>query len=220
MTEGERPFIGAAVKSVLSQSHPTTPTVYVAETNTWIEQEVGNADGRVIVRRIPMQSLSHVRNLGVSEAQSDWVAFLDGDDLWVDDKVELQLEATRRRQRDAIGTRHLMIRADGKPYAYGLARKMPMPSSWIARRELLLANPFDIVPMFEDAFLWNRLKQAGRTHTMREFLLHYRVREQSLSSGFPAKDRKMRIARMSRRPLMRLPLLLATRVWSMMTPCR
>lgn len=198
MTDGDRPFVGEAMRSVAAQTEPCRLIVMVAPANDWIEPMLAELGLDAVVKRVPLQPVGLVRNLGITEARTEWVAFLDGDDVWLPNKIERQLALARASGRSAIGVRHILIRTDGTPYFYAFARAHPMPSSFLVKRELMLCEPFSDVPRWEDSELWKRLRRLGVAVTMREHLLLYRVREASLSSDWsPAKQRKERIARLA-----------------------
>jgi len=59
-------------------------------TAEWVESL---ADPRVkVIREKHTGNRSRLRNLGVRESRADWIAFLDSDDVWLPEKLSLQLE--------------------------------------------------------------------------------------------------------------------------------
>ena len=54
------------------------------------------ADGRLrVLRNDVTRGVAAARNRGIAEAEGDWVAFLDDDDLWAPNKLRAQVEAAR-----------------------------------------------------------------------------------------------------------------------------
>ena len=53
-------------------------------------------DPRLQVFSYPNAGIAAARNRGLERARGEFVSFIDADDLWTADKLELQLEALRR----------------------------------------------------------------------------------------------------------------------------
>lgn len=213
MTPGEFPFVLTAVRSALAQTERCAVLLLVAEDNDRIEQLLGPAAATLTIKRLPLQPPGLVRNLGASLARTEWVAFLDGDDVWMPRKIERQLACAAATRRTAIGCRHLLIREDDKPFFYGFARKAPLTSSFFIRRDLMLREPFSDAMCWEDVELWNRFNADGAAITLREHLIGYRVRQNSLSTQqSPAKKRKYLFCRFSHVPAMRPLLVMGSRI--------
>src|ERR1035437_9648809 len=86
-------FIAATLESVLSQSLPADEILVVDDGST--DNTVAIAawfPPPVRVLSIPNSKAGAARNFGVSQAQTEWVAFLDADDLWEENKLERQME--------------------------------------------------------------------------------------------------------------------------------
>jgi len=137
--------------------------------------------------------------------QTDLVAFLDSDDLWKPPKLKRQIDSLATCGWDVVGSKHILIREDGTPFFFGFAKNLPMTSSWLGRTATFRERPFEHV-WGEDVLLWERLESEGRCGILDDFLIRYRVRDHSISSGTPTKERKLAYARKSRilgvRPLL------------------
>ncbi len=208
MTDAERPFLRETLQSVYNQTVPCEVIIVVSDDNSWIDGVIEEFPGTQVIRR-PLGWLGAVRNTGVAAASSEFVAFLDGDDVWLPTKMERQIDFLRRSQQDFVAVDHMLITEAGKVYAYALARHLPMPSSWMVRRQTMLQHPFNPdLPTMEDADWWFSTWHSVRKCRLPEPLIRYRVRGQSLSAASRSKRRKLAVARISGMPVAR-PLLLA-----------
>lgn len=212
MTDAERPFLAEAIRSVQNQTVPSSVALCVTESNDWVDEVLAAVAPGIEVLRLPLAPLGHVRNTAIAKLDCDFVAFLDGDDAWVPPKLERQFAVMSERGLDAVGTKHKLVRSDGKAFFYAFALDYPMPSSWLARVQCLRDRPFPAVRVAEDIPIWDRLRAEARVGVLDEFLLRYRVRTGSLSQGTPSMRRKRAYERRSHIPGMRHALLLGSYV--------
>jgi glycosyltransferase involved in cell wall biosynthesis len=208
MTDAERPFIREALQSVRDQTLPCETIVVVVESNTWIDDVAADFPHMKVMRRPPGWE-GAARHTAIDAARTEFVAFLDGDDVWLPNKTSKQVEFLRHGCWDLVGADYILTTEEGKPFAYGLARYMPPPSSWMVRRETMLRYPFDPnTPLAVDWQWWVSTWHTVRRFRLPEQLMKYRVRRQSLSTALPVKRRKLALSKLSSVPTAR-PLLLA-----------
>jgi glycosyltransferase involved in cell wall biosynthesis len=209
MTLGDRPFVREAVQSVKDQTAPCEIIVVVEKSNDWIEATLAGIPG-IRIMRIPLSPPGPTRNVAVAEAKTEFIAFLDADDVWLPNKTAVQLEFLRRRKADFVGVDHTLMREDGTVFAYGTAKYIPMPSGWMVRRDFMLRFPFrdKFGGESADTAIWWRDTEETERHRIARHLVNYRVRTVSVSTDHVSKKKKLRVANMSRLPLAR-PLLLA-----------
>ncbi|HEY6617951.1 MAG: glycosyltransferase family 2 protein [Xanthobacteraceae bacterium] len=90
-------LVTRAVKSALAQSLTNIEVVIVIDgpdpETTQALNAIADSRLRLIQNARPGGS-AEARNVGVTAAQGEWVAFLDDDDEWLKDKLELQLAVT------------------------------------------------------------------------------------------------------------------------------
>jgi glycosyltransferase involved in cell wall biosynthesis len=136
---------------------------------------------------------SVARNVGVQRARGEWIAFLDGDDVWLSEKLERQMELSRQDTRANLlftnyykwdGRRDLFTTyAADKPLPEGdtleqlIFKYLYHTSTVVVRRQTLLdAGPFDAgLKLSEDWDIWLRIAESGIwARGIREPLVRYR----------------------------------------------
>ena len=147
--------------------------------------------------------VSYSRKRGLEAARGEWIAFLDSDDMWTQDKLKKQISITYEGNADLIFTGSSFIKSDGSPYSWImnvpktitfrqlLKQNVISNSSVLVRKELLMKHMVDGDYMHEDFACWlSCLRGGARAHGINEPLLVYRVSSTS-KSGNKFKAAKM-----------------------------
>ena len=97
VTYNKADTLPAAINSVLAQTYRDREILVVDDGSSDDTAERVKAYGDAI-RYLPKKNggTGSARNLGSAQALGRFVAFLDGDDLWLPDKLQLQMEAFHR----------------------------------------------------------------------------------------------------------------------------
>jgi teichuronic acid biosynthesis glycosyltransferase TuaG len=111
-------FLPDMVASLKRQSLAEWELIYVDDGSTdgslKYMETVAADDPRVrIFRTSGRQGASTARNLGISEARARFVAFLDSDDWWLPEKLELQVEQMVRERAAFSCTGYWVCHEDG-----------------------------------------------------------------------------------------------------------
>jgi glycosyltransferase involved in cell wall biosynthesis len=86
--------IGRAIESVLAQRSPPTEIIVVDDGSTDHGPAIVASDfPEVILLRQVNMGAGEARNAGIHRAQSEWVAFLDADDVWGPSHLQFAAEA-------------------------------------------------------------------------------------------------------------------------------
>lgn len=91
---GVEKHISAAVRSVLEQTYKNFELIIVDNGSSERTLEVCQQfkDSRIKIIRQPNRGASVLRNIGLRHAQGEYVAFLEGDDVWLPEKLEKHVE--------------------------------------------------------------------------------------------------------------------------------
>ncbi len=208
-------YVEEGLQSVLKQTFPVYEILVVDDGST----DDGPARVRNIAQGKPMiRLLQHpggenrgpgaTRALGVAEARGEYVAFLDADDVWREDKLERQMKVFVEHPdvvlaygRELVVDEHLRptningmtVLGGGKPnvptrvFATLIRENVIPTSSVIARRESILGvGNFRTEPRdhFEDWLVWTRLAYFYPFLFLPETLAYYRTHGENLTTTY------------------------------------
>ena len=103
--------VQAALKSVMAQTYPEFEVIVVDDGST---DGTGEAIPKIIMSQAASgeriryffqsnQGSSVARNKGIEQARGEWIAFLDSDDVWLPEKLELQMQAIQQFEAECGG---------------------------------------------------------------------------------------------------------------------
>lgn len=130
------------------------------------------------------------RNLCIENARSEFVAYMDGDDISAPERLKTQREfLASHPDVGVVGSSMLLIDGDGKVVGERSAvekdadirRSMlqfnPIPQPTVMARLALIraAGAYNVGELSEDFNLWVRLAKLTKFHNLREKLIKYRV---------------------------------------------
>lgn len=115
------------------------------------------------------------RNKGILKAKNKWIALVDDDDFWLEDKLSLQKEIIKKFPQYAMISCWSYIKSNDKfeifripshyaknPKRYILETNFLMSPTMLIKKEALLNNRFDIsLPSCQDWDLWTSLITKG-----------------------------------------------------------
>lgn len=137
------------------------------------------------------------RSVAMRMSTGKYLAFLDSDDLWTEDKLEKQIKfmeetdslfsCTAYRLMKEDGTLENMMRVPPKKTSYASMLMLANPvgnSTVIYNREVLGEFQVPLIKKRNDFALWLLiLKHTKYCHGMPDVLAHYRLRKVSVSSS-------------------------------------
>ncbi|MDO4568670.1 MAG: glycosyltransferase [Clostridia bacterium] len=194
-------FLPCALDSLLAQTHSDFECIVVDDCSSdatfSIAQEYAQRDARFsAVRSSSRGNAAGARNRGVALARGEYVAFLDSDDAFLPQKLEIQLAAMQRAGAEFSCTAYELVDERFEPLeAISHVAQTILPAELIventvgcstvmARRELLLRHPFDSSFFHEDYVCWLAcIEDCGSILGIDEPLTKYRFMRGSKSGN-------------------------------------
>lgn len=206
----EGKYIQAAVRSVLNQTLAgQIASIVIADDGSdpdtvAILRSIESWDSRVqVIYGSGGRGISNQRNLAIGMTSAPLIALLDGDDIWLPDKLSLQVAALKEQaavglvytdfsvfpgEDQALARRAGVLDITKKPdllVTYFLNDPPIIPSTVLMRRACyLLAGGFDAsVKVFEDTDFYLRLAQVCRFAVVNRSLLLKRLHPASITGN-------------------------------------
>lgn len=193
--------IQLAISSVINQSFADWELLVVNDCSTDKTDEIlrsfAKTDARIIViENKDNQGVSMLRHNGVVASKGTWIAFLDSDDVWREDKLEKQLAVQKKTNASLLFTGSAFMDNNGDPIDYYLhaperltyhdllKQNLLSNSSSLVKAELIKKYESIGDQMHEDYATWLKIMRTGiDAYGVDEPLLIYRLSSGSKSSN-------------------------------------
>jgi teichuronic acid biosynthesis glycosyltransferase TuaG len=190
-------FLSESIESVQRQTHSNWELIFVDDASTdktlSVAEEFAIHDPRIrIVRCANNLGVAQARNTGIAEARGQYLAFLDSDDLWIQEKLAIQVRFLAESDAGFCFGSYRRLTSDGR-----MSNPVQIPDR-VTYDNLLYGNvigcltvlidrtkigPF-LMPSVshEDFAAWlSILKRGHVAHGIQQDLARYRVSSSSVS---------------------------------------
>jgi len=190
-------FIAESIASVQGQTYKNWELIIVDDCSTDNTDEVVAPylkDSRIIYFKNEENCGAAIsRNRALREAKGKWIAFLDSDDVWEEDKLSRQISFMEEGGYRFSYTAYTQIGEDGSP----LNKRITGPKKISHRHMKHYGWPGCLTVMYDADFvgliqianlkkrnddaMWLKVSRKCKCYFLNEALAHYRVRGGSLS---------------------------------------
>ena len=191
-------YITQTLQSVMHQTYRNLECIIVDDGST--DNSVDIARKFISENELPWRLISQqnsgqtkARNLGIQQAQGEFMAFLDSDDLWPAAKIELQVQAIGKNPNVVLVLSSYAIFSEGSsiPRVVRHKKSKKMNSRWLDMRGfgggleslgLIRREALDRVGFFDEDLstssgldLSLRLEKVGQIVLLKQLGLYYRI---------------------------------------------
>ena len=200
-TYNSEEYIAEALNSVLQQTYNNIEVLLVDDASTDNTTEIvrlfAKNDCRIILEKLPINSGTAIaRNKGINSANGSFIAFLDADDMWLPNKLQLQLELMQEKNCAVVFSSYHCMNETGE-----LLGKIVTALPQLSLQKILKCNYLgNLTGMYsvekldklfapnirkrQDWALWiNAISKGGCAYGISEPLAVYRERKNSISSN-------------------------------------
>lgn len=198
------PMVKAAIQSILDQTYSKFELLILVNGNENIVKEIDRdfSDPRIRIIHSKLQQLAHNLNIGLEQAQGEYIARMDSDDISFPDRFEMQLKILEADtsvvvvSTDAVYINEKNIEISKPKSFFSSERRKLNKSFWYTnpiihpsvmyRKDVIIKAKGYSDYMNEDYSLWLRLLRTNETPfvLISQPLIQYRIHENQ-SRGRP-----------------------------------
>jgi glycosyltransferase involved in cell wall biosynthesis len=196
-------YLAEAISSVMSQTYKNIEIIVIDDGSTDDSNEILESFGsKILLIKQKNQGAASARNQGIRSAKGDYIAFLDSDDIWKPNKVELQVSKIQSSEHGfvycslqeffsdgSLGRVHL---AKFEGYCYSLFKRYPHSAiivggcSTALIKTSILSNSIFFDETFkgvgEDLDFFRKLCQVSSVGVITDVLVSYRRHDKNLTA--------------------------------------
>lgn len=181
-------YLKSAITSVLAQTYPILEIIVVDDCSATDLSPVILAfeDDRIHYHKSPNNmGNGYARNQGTKMAKGDWIAYLDDDDIWFENKIERQIEAIQKDKCIACLSTlaHLETGKIHQPDVGEFVedKHLRLGNLYCGTSGLIVAKASILTLLFDETLkcgvdwdIYIRLNQIGKIRYLQQPLFYYR----------------------------------------------
>ena len=195
------PFLSETVNSVINQTFKNWKLIIIDDNSNIETQKIlenyTSYPNINIIRLKKNKKAGFCRNLAIRNSKSDYIAFIDSDDIWEKEKLSKQLNFMIKNEYYFTYTNYSSFKSQGKqnklreikPEKFFTFKKFIKDTSiatstMIVKKSLIGNTKFSNTKICEDYFFKCQiLKKIKYAYCLTENLTKYRIRKNSLQSN-------------------------------------
>lgn len=197
-------YIRQTIDSVLSQTYHNFELIIIDDNSDDDTVEIVKTynDSRIILLcNVSNKGAAYSRNIGLKKANGDYIAFLDGDDTWNNNKLEKQINFMLSNNYSFSYTNYSVINENGTTKNYYITGPKKVTHRMFKRSDyvgcLTVMFKKDLYPDLQipdtiikrnDYALWIKISERSNCYLLDECLAYYRI-----NSGGLSKTRKSKL---------------------------
>ncbi len=197
----KKEFIKKTVNSVINQTYSNIEIIIIYDDEDISDlnfiSEILQKDKRInIIKNLKNEGAGNSRNKGIEKAKGKYIAFIDSDDTWQNNKLEKQINFMHKKNIDISHTSYYIVNNKemilGKRQARNffllkeLLKSCDIGLSTVILKKNLISDKIKFPPLKtkEDFVLWLKLLESdNKIYALDEYLTFWTKSHYSLSSS-------------------------------------